>query len=114
MNRTEYQRAYQFVRATMEANDSDLDYSTATCPYREACSERDIRFCYCDHDAYIYQLRRQAIAKISEKGITDKAIQIATDGYSRLRRQTPKEIALAVLQRRLKVASNQKLWRRGK
>lgn len=106
MNKSEYQRAYQFVRATMEANSSDLDYQTATCRYRQQCAENDYPSCACDYDGYLFHLRTQAIEQIRGKGLTFEGVRVAAKCYADRTAPTPSRIQQ--LRYRLQVASKAK------
>lgn len=112
MNKSQYRIAYEFVRATMEANLSDLDYQVATCQFREQCANGDYLTCQCDWDGNLYELRMQRIREIRKNGITDDEIRLAADHYYKLRTHTDKERQLDNLHRKLQVASKRKLYSR--
>lgn len=112
MNKSQYRTAYQFVRAMMESNLSDLDYQVATCQYREQCANGQYQTCQCDWEGNLYELRQRRLREIREHGITEAEIKVATNDYYKLRTLTDKERQLNDLRRRLQTASKRKLYSR--
>lgn len=80
MNKSEYRKAYQLVRAVWQSNQSDLDYMIATCSLRQSCAEDD-RVCSCDYEAHFHDLRAAAIEKIRADGLVHGTFTAAANCF---------------------------------